>query len=372
MKPTTSFEIDWLSDQSHILSADSLLKDYHKKDIFKEPGLIWLKTSGTTSNTEKWIGIKKQGILASANAVNQFIKINDKDIWLNILPLYHIGGLSILARSFLSNSKVFTRSIKPWSPMVFNQQIVATKASLISLVPTQVYDLVHAKIKCPESVRVVFVGGGHLTPDLYLKARELNWPLLTTYGMTEMSSQVATAELNSLNTLSYPKLKLLSHIKAKVNDNSILLLDGLSKYSYKVTVNKNKIDVEKAASFIETEDQVELNESYLTFKQRVSDKVKVLGYLVDKSALNKSLSVLAESKNIDPRKFVIQTMKNSRRDNDLIVFFEDYHFSQIQKLIIELNNSLKSYEKIQRVYRVESLERTELGKLKSQLKIFGQ
>lgn len=371
MKPTTSFEIDWLSDQSHILSVDSVLKDYHQNDIFNEPGLIWLKTSGTTSDHEKWIGIKKQAILASAKAVNQFINISQKDIWLNILPLYHIGGLSILARSFLSNTKVFTRTIKPWSPLAFSQHIQSTKASLISLVPTQVYDLVQAKITCPKSVRIVFVGGGHLTPELYIKARELNWPILTTYGMTEMSSQVATAELSSLNTLSYPKLKLLPHIKAKVNDHSILLLDSLSKYSYKVIVNEN-IEIEKAHDYITTEDQVELNDSYLTFKQRVSDKVKVLGYLVDKASLNKSLSNLVESKNLDPRKFVIQNIKNSRRDNDLVVFFEDYHFSQVQNLILELNSLLKSYEKIQRVYRVNVLERSELGKIKSQLKIFRQ
>ena len=98
----------------------------------------------------------------------------------------------------------------------------------------------------------------------------------------------------------------------------------------------------------------------------------MLGYLVDKAALNKSLSALAESKQLDSRKFVVQNMKNSRRDNDLVVFFEDYHFSQVQKLILELNSHLKSYEKIQRVYRVNTLERSELGKIKSQLKIFRQ
>ncbi|MCH2533883.1 MAG: AMP-binding protein [Bdellovibrionales bacterium] len=372
MKPTTSFDIDWLSDQSHILSAESLLKDYHQKDIFNEPGLIWLKTSGTTSNHEKWIGLKKQAILASAHSVNQFIKVNEKDIWLNTLPLYHIGGLSILARSHLSGSVVYNRSIKPWSPLTFNQHIQSTQASLISLVPTQVYDIVQAKMSCPKTVRAVFVGGGHLTPELYKKARQLNWPLLTTYGMTEMSSQVATAELSSLDNQEYPKLKLLAHIKAKLNKDSLLLLDGPSKYTYKVTIINHNIEVQKADDYITTEDQVELKESYLNFKQRISDRVKVLGYLVDKSSLNKKLSSLAESKKFDPRKFVIQNMKNTRRENDLVVFFEDYHFSQIQNLIDDLNKNLKTYEKIQRIYRVNLLERTELGKFKSQLKIFRQ
>lgn len=368
----TSFNIDWLSQQSHILSSEGKLKEYQKNDVFLEPGLIWLKTSGTTTtdSSEKWIGIQKQAILASAKSVNNYINVSSNDIWLNTLPLYHIGGLSIEARSFLSGSKTIHCPITPWNTKVFYQNILSSNASLISLVPTQVYDLVKDQVTCPDTIRAVFVGGGYLSSELYLKGRGLGWPLLTTYGMTEMSSQVATAELATLDEINYPKLKLLPHIKAKLSPENLLMLSSPSMYKYKVKVKNEQVEVERAKEFITTEDQVELNDKYLNFIQRKSDRIKVAGYLVDKLQLNKQLTKLIEQNGMDSRCFTIQNIKNLRRENDLILFFENYRFDEIQDIIQQFNKPLKPAEQIRRLYRVNKLERTELGKLKSQLEIF--
>ena len=45
-------------------------------------------------------------------------------------------------------------------------------------------------------------GGGALDPSLYKQARDLGWPLLPSYGLTECGSQVATASLSSASDMA--------------------------------------------------------------------------------------------------------------------------------------------------------------------------
>lgn len=373
MIPKASLNINWNSDKSYILSAEQELGNICTHNIFQQPNIIWLKTSGTTSKTtdpQTWIGATKPAILCSAQAVNKHIQASTQDIWLNSLPLHHIGGLSILARSFLSGSKVINHQLKPWNPSVFKKLVLDNKASLISLVPTQIYDLAKEEITAPSSVRVVFVGGGHLTEELYLKARKLGWPILPTYGMTELCSQIATAKLSTLKKHEYPKLKILPHITAKLNSQSFLMLKSSAMYKYKVEIQLESIKSFAALEYLTTKDQVEIQDSNIKFIQRQSDRIKVLGYLVDKAQLNRSLTTIIEDFGFDSRCFIIQNTPSLRRENDLVLFFEKYDFFAVQKIVSQFNQQHKSAEQIQRLYRIDTLLRTELGKLKNQINIF--
>ncbi len=83
--------------------------------------------------------------------------------------------------------------------MRFAEEMNEGAVTLTSLVPTQVHDLVQCALACPPSLRAVVVGGAELDPVLGERARELGWPVLQSYGMTEAASQVATASLASLD-----------------------------------------------------------------------------------------------------------------------------------------------------------------------------
>jgi O-succinylbenzoic acid--CoA ligase len=63
-----------------------------------------------------------------------------------------------------------------------------SEATIVSLVPTQLARL--ASAPPPSSLRAVIVGGGPLEPDLQRAAQEAGWPVLPTYGMTEVASMV--------------------------------------------------------------------------------------------------------------------------------------------------------------------------------------
>ena len=107
------------------------------------------------------------------------------------------------------------------------------RATLSALVPAQIHDLVEAELHAPESLRAIVIGGGALSPTLYARARALGWPLLPSYGLSELCSQAATAPLSSLDEVlsDMPAPELLSHVEAKLGDDDRLCLKSPALFS---------------------------------------------------------------------------------------------------------------------------------------------
>ena len=109
-------EIDWNSENSFVFFNEK----HNKKNLFlssipRLPFLkshIWLATSGRTC--QKWVALSKAAVLFSAQTVNQHLSVTSADRWGVCLPLFHVGGLSILARADLSRSSYFMYK-KKWS-----------------------------------------------------------------------------------------------------------------------------------------------------------------------------------------------------------------------------------------------------------------
>ncbi len=91
---------------------------------------IAIATSGTSADFGKLVLLEKQAFLNSAESVNRHLKVSAKDIWLKALPEFHVGGLSILARASLSNSKVIELDLtQKWDAQIFFDQLIQSKAS---------------------------------------------------------------------------------------------------------------------------------------------------------------------------------------------------------------------------------------------------
>ena len=167
---------------------------------------VFVLTSGSTAASEadfKWVALSKQAILASAKGSNEFLDSNRTDVWFHTLPSFHVGGLGIYARAELSGAKISFPIYENWDPEAFTQQIEAVKATLTSLVPTQVFDLVSRNLQGPPTLRAIIVGGGALSDGLYQQAKALNWPVLPSYGLSETASQAATANINGNQELQF-------------------------------------------------------------------------------------------------------------------------------------------------------------------------
>lgn len=153
------------------------------------PGEQFLIATSGSTGPAKIAVLSRAAVLASAHASAMHLGWNTEDRWLLNLPYSHVGGLSVLTRCLIARRPVVLSQRRPGEDG-FREELNADGVSLLSLVPTQLHDLMH--ITAPRSVRAVLVGGAAAAPGALQRAREQGWPLLCTYGLTEMASQVAT------------------------------------------------------------------------------------------------------------------------------------------------------------------------------------
>jgi O-succinylbenzoic acid--CoA ligase len=150
-----------------------------------------LFTSGT-SGRPKGAVLSGGNLRASAAASIELLGADDRDRWLCCLPLFHIGGLSILIRSVLAGTSVALHprfDARAVSVALDDDRI--TRVSFVATMLAQVLE-VRGKRRAPSGLDVVLLGGGPASRSLLSRAHALGYPVAPTYGLTEAASQVAT------------------------------------------------------------------------------------------------------------------------------------------------------------------------------------
>lgn len=333
------------------------------------PGHIWLTSSGTTQKTEiKLIALSKNAFLVAAAASNRHLGIEPDDVWYKNLPDFHVGGLSILARAHLAKTKViddYANNIR-WEAKSFVARVNEVRATLISLVPTQVYDLVHAGLKAPAHIRAILVGGGALPPDLFVEARQLGWPLLPTYGMSEVCSQIATAPMVSLDKkkIKFPEAIVLDHIETRTHAEGLLEIKSEALFTTLAYAGEKGLRLEdpKVDGWYRTTDKVDLDVSCvlrgrtcLRFIGRNSDLVKVNGELV---------SLAKVQSRFNQRDAVVVAKEDARMGHRLCVATTTREYASFEKKVKDFNQASAPFERILAIYFVDEIPRSALGKVK--------
>lgn len=335
--------IDWESRESHLRLNPRMPREERarlERLVLPLEGHLWLSTSGTTGSL-KLTALSKKAMLASAAAVNRRLRSHRGDVWCCVLPTFHVGGLGIYARAWLSGARV---EEMPWDPVAF---VGLREMTLSALVPAQVSDLVRLGLRPPSELRAVVVGGGALSEDLYGRGRSLGWPLLPSYGMTETCTQVATAELGG------PELVLLDHAEAHVDGSGRLALRAsslLTGYATEEGLVDPKVD-----GWLLTEDLAELDGRKLRILGRSGNFVKVGGESVDLTRLDAIVESLA-----GPHAAVVAAP--DERLGRVIHLAIDIEGDE--RIVSAFNERVFPYERARQVHRVQSIPRTALGKLK--------
>lgn len=155
-------------------------------------GVAVLWTSGT-SGTPRGVVLTAANLRASARAAAERLGLGPGDRWLASLSTAHVGGLALVTRALLLGSEIVAEG-------AFDAERAATlvrggRVTHASLVPTQLLRLLDLQRGAapPGTFRCALVGGAHAPGPLVDRALAADWPLALTYGMTEMTSQVATA-----------------------------------------------------------------------------------------------------------------------------------------------------------------------------------
>lgn len=159
----------------------------------KDPFAI-IHTSGTSGRPKGAI-LTYNNIYQSAMASAYRIGVLPDDRWLCVLPLFHVGGLSIILRSLLYGTAV--ELIPKFDVDEVNRVLTEKPITLASLVPTMLHRLLDARREAwNPKLRLILLGGAAPSPELVQRCVDEGIPIATTYGLSEASSQVATSTLD--------------------------------------------------------------------------------------------------------------------------------------------------------------------------------
>ncbi|MDO6763193.1 o-succinylbenzoate--CoA ligase [Agarivorans sp. 1_MG-2023] len=153
----------------------------------------------------------------SAQGSQAVVPLDENDQWLLSLPLYHIGGQAIVWRCILAGARIVVAQNKG---RVF-PDLLASQTTHVSLVPTQLYRLLtQAKFWASAlSLKHILIGGAACNDSLLEEAISRGFQVYSSYGSSEMSSQIATRH----HRLGQATYQLLPHRRAKIHQGEIYL-----------------------------------------------------------------------------------------------------------------------------------------------------
>lgn len=334
----------------------------HFENIYGQDGYLFVPSSGSSkkeNESSKLIVLTRVGVANAAERFNTYFQATSQDSWGLVLPTFHVAGLSILARANLAKARVFssdwiTKKIPPW--------LGQNKIAFLSLVPTQVYDLVQMKAKAHSGIKKVFVGGGTLNENLRSEFINLGWPLVETYGMTETCAMVAVKEGKT-------PFKVMPGVDVYVEDG-LLRIKCNSTAHFSIQMIQGKIEVTHFdTGWVRTEDQVKLekfnDKLFLHFLGRASDYIKILGEGVSLPELWSNLEKVATEFLVPPGHQALLAIEDPRLGNKLVLAVDStIGEEKAQGLMQKFNQVVRAYEKIHKIVKVDSIPLTDLGKIK--------
>lgn len=173
-------------------------------------------TSGSTGRPK--IAVHTLGNhVYSARGSAENIPLTTGDQWLASLPLYHVGGLAILFRCALAGATVAI----PAEDMPVAEAIQVLRPTHVSLVATQLKRLLESADASPDStasLKAILLGGSAIPSGLLDAAYDRAWPVHTSYGSTEMASQVTTTPPNAPREVLRSSGRCLPHRTVTIRD----------------------------------------------------------------------------------------------------------------------------------------------------------
>jgi o-succinylbenzoate---CoA ligase len=145
-----------------------------------EAGVAAVVATSGTSGAPKLVELGGDAIRWSALATSAALGAGPGDRWLCCVPVHGVAGLAVLARAWHTGLPVEVHD--RFDPAAVAE--AAGRATLVSLVPTQLRRLLAAGDRAARFRRVL-LGGGPVPADLAADAAARRVPLVRTYGLTE-------------------------------------------------------------------------------------------------------------------------------------------------------------------------------------------
>ncbi len=150
--------------------------------------LVW--TSGSSSSPKAALHTYGNHFY-SALGSNENIRMEGGDQWLLSLPMFHVAGIALVMRAWVAGASVGV----PLASQPLDEAIQTLQPSHLSLVATQLQRLLEKGeplLSSLLSCKAILLGGSAIPAALLKQAEEFKLPVYTSYGSTEMASQIAT------------------------------------------------------------------------------------------------------------------------------------------------------------------------------------
>jgi O-succinylbenzoic acid--CoA ligase len=197
---------------------------------------------------------------AIGSNLNIFFQRGDK--WLLSLPLYHVGGLAILFRAMISGGAV----VIPNKTDPLSDSILKYQPTHISLVSTQLYRLMNDEkvTNHLKKMKAILLGGSSIPPNLIQKSIENELPIYTSYGSTEMASQITTTSPNEQFEKMHTSGKVLNHRQLKMAADREILVKGDTLFKGYVKGERYNLDLDSEGWFATGDLGILDSEGYLS------------------------------------------------------------------------------------------------------------
>lgn len=350
-----TFDIDSFGDSENIYLIPPYIKDGEKLlACWKEQNLsghIFLCSSGTTGKTElKSYAISKQALLENARAVNSFLGASRGQKWLASLPIYHVGGLSIWARSYLLNSLPVV-PVGKWNVDWFQ----LGHFEYASLVPFQLYDLIKADVVLAKEIKGIFIGGDFCPQEMVRQGLELGYPLIGTFGMTEVCSQLASKYLDWDEDGFLEILPIHKIHDGVVTSKSICTLE--------IMLRDDEVNVKRFNGKYHLQDKYELDGHRIKPLGRSDGLIKIKGRLVLRHELESSAFEIFNELDLYKNCALVFAPDDVWGSKPLVLLEASRKDEKVRlESAISKSQSLKPF--VAEVRVVDKIQRTALGKIK--------
>lgn len=340
---------------------------YTQQEIASQETALIIFTSGSRSKP-KGVMITYGNLLHSAIGSDSVIGYNETDTWMATLPFYHIGGFSIIIRALTFRLTLYMPD--DTKAVTLKKALDCFNPAHISLVSTQVVQLLEEGYAPGSGLKSVLLGGGFFSDELIFELLKAHWPIIKVYGSTECAS----------------------HITAHwVKDDEHLSSAGKAIAGDRVTIRDKKGNLLPADSIgeIVLEGPV-VTKGYINNAQETEKKYKIgkyfsddFGYLDSEGFLYLSARrddlIISGGENINPAEIEAVLLKFPPVEEAAVFAEDDHYWGQIPAAVIKLrdkneiltleslNNFLQgkiaSYKLPKKLYLTDSFPKTEMGKI---------
>ena len=274
-----------INDNSCIVQINKI--DNRKSIFYKKNDVqCILFTSGTEMNP-KAVELTYGNIYKSVCSWNEIAHFDSDDVYLNVLPLWHISGLSIFFRSIYLD---FHSVILDYHRNKFFLNIKQLNINCISVVPKIISDMISGSNNKNifKNFKIIIIGGDGINQEIFNYCKKNNINAYISYGMTETASGVCGYFSNDIDKYEHG---FLGH----PHKNTVIDIDNNYIKVTSKSVMKKYVNNKNCNGKFLTEDFGAIKNNKLFYYSRSSDSIVSGGENINLKIIRNVISAFDES-----------------------------------------------------------------------------